>query len=110
MSARSWNAIRQKGNAMSRYIDADALMDATEHLAQVCFGQGQCYCERTKFQQLIKKQPTVDAVQVVRCKDCQWFDANGDYYDSYCDKNGISVEDDFYCADGERRTDDKDNH
>lgn len=41
--------------------------------------------------------------ELVRCKDCQWFDANGDYYDSYCDKNGIEVEEDFYCADGERR-------
>lgn len=52
---------------------------------------------------LLKEQPTVDAVPVVRCKDCQWFDANDDYYDSYCDKNGISVEEDFFCADGERR-------
>lgn len=41
--------------------------------------------------------------ELVRCKDCQWFDANSDYYDSYCDKNGISVEEDFFCADGERR-------
>jgi metal-sulfur cluster biosynthetic enzyme len=46
-----------------------------------------------------------DVIKVCRCKECQWFDANGDYYDSYCDKNGISVEEDFYCADGERRTD-----
>lgn len=45
----------------------------------------------------------VDAVPVVRCRDCQWFDANGDYYDAYCDKNGISVEEDFFCADGERK-------
>ena len=44
-----------------------------------------------------------DAVPVVRCRDCQWFDANGDYYDAYCDKNGISVEEDFFCADGERK-------
>ena len=54
---------------MSRLIDADALIETTEHLAQVCFGQGQCYCERTKFQQLIKKQPTVDAVPVVFVND-----------------------------------------
>lgn len=46
---------------------------------------------------------SVDAVPVVRCRDCQWFDANGDYYDAYCDKNGISVEEDFFCADGERK-------
>lgn len=45
----------------------------------------------------------VDAIPLVRCKDCQWFDKNGDYYDAYCDKNGIAVDDDFYCADGERK-------
>lgn len=48
-----------------------------------------------------------DVIKVCRCKDCQWFDANDDYYDSYCDKNGISVEEDFYCADGERRSDEQ---
>lgn len=46
-----------------------------------------------------------DVIKVCRCKDCQWFDANSDYYDSYCDKNGIGVEEDFFCADGERRSD-----
>lgn len=47
-----------------------------------------------------------DVIKVCRCKECQWFDANGDYYDSYCEKNGISVEEDFYCADGERKSND----
>ena len=44
--------------------------------------------------------------ELVRCKDCQWYDKDPDMYDAYCDKNGIAIEDDFYCADGERKEQD----
>ena len=96
-----------------RLIDADALKRYIDD-AEFCIK-----CQKKKlccdidcpfpaglteeWERAISEQPTVDAVQVVRCKDCQWFDANVDYYDSYCDKNGISVEEDFFCADGERK-------
>lgn len=56
--------------------------------------------------------PTVDAVQVVRCKECRFFKPwdNSDY--GKC-KTGLSVMGDMFCscgsrADGERRTDDLD--
>ena len=44
---------------------------------------------------------SADAVPVVRCKDCKWFDG-----ENCCEKIGIIVIDAelFYCADGERRT------
>lgn len=42
----------------------------------------------------INNAPTVDAVEVVRCKDCRKW--------CICHKS-----DDFYCADGERIDDDK---
>lgn len=46
----------------------------------------------------------INGEPVVRCKDCQWFDKDGDMYDGYCDKHGLAlVKDDFYCADGERK-------
>ena len=56
--------------------------------------------------------PTVDAVPVVRCKDCKW--AEVDAWWTYCKlghkedtTNSIiyTCTHDFYCADGERRTD-----
>lgn len=55
------------------------------------------------------EKPTVDAVQVVRCRECKWFDAYGDTYDPYCDHKNHrhEVRNDFYCADGERRTDEQ---
>lgn len=42
--------------------------------------------------------PPVDAVQVVRCKDCKHYDG-----DNCCMKNGLIVRDDggWFCADGE---------
>lgn len=43
---------------------------------------------------LVERQPTVDAVEVVRCKDCT--------RQMICFHS-----DDYFCADGERREDDK---
>ena len=42
-----------------------------------------------------------DLVEVVRCKDCKWFDG-----DECCVKNGLFVGFDyetFFCANGERK-------
>lgn len=106
-----------------RLIDANALAELLkderdfykkmyDYMKQPCEQDeraiiGAYYTAYSKSYHIVKDAPTVDAVQVVRCKDCQWFDANDDYYDSYCDKNGISVEEDFYCADGERKDDER---
>lgn len=50
----------------------------------------------------------VDAVEVVRCKDCKYWDTtweptNSDGY--YCSMIDLISDDDFYCAHGERKTD-----
>lgn len=44
--------------------------------------------------------PTVDAVPVVRCKDCKH------YMTIHCTCDGCCISPDWFCADGERRTDD----
>ncbi len=59
-----------------------------------------------KAMRLIFEAPTVEAVQVVRCKDCKcckpvWFHGGHTSFD--CEKHGIDVEPDFYCADGARK-------
>ena len=48
---------------------------------------------------------SVDAVPVVRCGECKYFDG-----DQCCDKIGILVIDAelFYCADGERKDGERD--
>ncbi len=50
---------------------------------------------------LVKEMPTIDAVPVVRCKDCKYY--NG--IDHYCVNDGVLVKADDYCSWGERRDD-----
>ena len=48
---------------------------------------------------LMINAPTVDAVPVIRCKDCVRYKIFGD---SYCPWIEQTVEEDFFCADGKR--------
>lgn len=57
----------------------------------------------------IDNAPTVDAVEVVRCKDCVYWDKNSFTPSSCDDVHWCSFKDlveygDWFCADGERRT------
>lgn len=59
---------------------------------------------------MIDKQPTVDAVPVIRCSKCRMSfvaDESAEMYGAeigkrYC-SNGRKVTDDFFCADGKRK-------
>ena len=108
---------------MTRLIDADALM---EQPVWLCGGWvGDSYAEGymdalDKVEETVKSAPTIDAVPVVRCKDCKHWDEHSQYgYDS---ETGIygnycmlwTPEDDFYavetpadgfCFEAERRDD-----
>lgn len=53
--------------------------------------------------EIIDDAPTVDAVEVVRCKDCRWFENDG--YHTNCQIMRFCVEADDYCSKGERRED-----
>ena len=53
----------------------------------------------------IDEMPTVNAVEVVRCKDCRWFENDG--YHTNCQIIRFCVEADDYCSRGERREDEK---
>ena len=54
------------------------------------------FAAHSKIQKLIADTPTVDAVSVVRCKDCKHR-----YEDSWCEY--VDDDDNFYCARGERK-------
>lgn len=50
--------------------------------------------------------PTVDAVEVVRCKDCRWYYIfNGHDRCDLLDLEARDIKPDWYCADGERKED-----
>lgn len=71
-----------------RLIDADALAKELMH-------EGLGY----QYNRVINA-PTVDAVPVIRCKDCVKYKI---FNDSYCPWIEQEVEEDFFCADGKRR-------
>lgn len=84
-----------------RLIDADALED-------VLHNHGFWYCGETEYTNGVvdgfslaiddvKEAPTIEAVQVVRCKDCKY--CNGEYEYCYFE---IFVKPDGYCSYGEK--------
>ena len=91
---------------MSRYIDAEKIK-YTEYING----------DVTVSKDLVEKIPTADVVEVVRCKDCQYFDRKdlmcercGDIDEPCggCHYYGSCTYDDGYCHHGERRKEDGD--
>lgn len=94
-----------------RLIDADeaykVLTDYYHHKTEI---------QHDALKEAIERVPTVDAVEVVRCKDCSWcatvksFGKEYLYCDAFYDHadgnlTGVSlmVEPDHYCSWGERK-------
>ena len=88
-----------------RLIDADALTEFIDdgHLNNP---NEKLYSEND-IREMIDMMPTVDAVPVIRCKDCvefnRWDDECGECYDGLAD--GAMVRADGYCYAAERRND-----
>ena len=107
-----------------RLIDANALCEnIKKRYCEVCKAQGKDYkevlcraCDIDDMCSEIDVAPTVDAVEVVRCKDCKYINrkihAKG--YGCLCDAHSsnregheryLYVDDGDFCSYGERRTD-----
>lgn len=85
-----------------RLIDADALV-FDGHITEDRIDDGIPH-KLTRAYMLaeqIERAPTIDAIPVVRCKDCKYF-IRADYY-TECDKVLRVVFPDDYCSRGERR-------
>lgn len=86
---------------MAKLIDDEVVK---EYLKRVIWGADR------KIDKWVDVMPAVDAMPVVRCKDCKhcYFAANRvpSQQSLVCDKSGKNVTDDWFCADGERRDDD----
>ena len=92
-----------------RLIDADRLEDVIE---DECFN----YVSDNDFnvgiqnglllaRDFVQEAPTIDAVQVVRCKDCHFcgeIDENGWHC---CENLGVGMPKNGFCSDAERRED-----
>ena len=54
------------------------------------------------FQQYVEHQPAADVAEVVRCKDCRYFDVTQTYL---CDMHHRAANEDDYCSYGIRKMD-----
>ena len=75
---------------MARLIDADALIE------EACVEGAYGYVDALQ----IANAPTVDAVPVVRCRDCA---VPHNKYTGCPELNGLVTPPDFYCPFGERK-------
>ena len=80
---------------MARLIDADAMRD--DWLEN---GENEYVYDTNAVLYSIDSQPTVDAVEVVRCRDCAVPHNN---YTGCPELNGLVTPPDFYCPFGERK-------
>ena len=83
---------------MTRLIDADVMLEELKDKNVVIAQQN--------IADWIDEQPTVDAVEVVRCKDCGHKHINHFAKECrivYCVLHGMSKHPDDFCSYGERR-------
>lgn len=92
-----------------RLIDADALQALFNVVSTSLLGDAEL-CKDTEHMvrafimttEMIQDAPTIDAVPVVRCKDCKYY--KPDEYECGCDYGLPCVKADDFCSYGERRT------
>ena len=86
-----------------RLIDANALMAEVNRTAEITKRRREQFSLRNLIM-CIKNAPTVDAVEVVRCKDCRHYGRIKGLLGLRCDLQGEQIwcKDDF-CSYGERR-------
>ena len=93
-------------SAMSRYIDADALIADLEEWKQNPNNDDSSMDLVNHFQGIVRTEPHID---IVRCKECKWYDGTA-YSNVRCrclDRAGnmkglIECTDDDFCSYGER--------
>ena len=94
---------------MNRYIDADKMYASYQEVCKgiPCMSCPFLNCEDNKceLESMILQQPVVDAVEVVRCKDCR-FHEHEEMGMVWCSNViGSWNEPNDYCSRGERRDD-----
>lgn len=99
---------------MPKYIDADALRKRMYHDAfetdsnlQRCFWDSGCWIRYKVFENALADAPTIDAVEVGRCKDCKHLSdvKIAPKWNRVCRLIGCGKALDGFCDEWERRED-----
>ena len=84
---------------MSDYIKKSDAIEAIEEIDRpgvICYGYNAKLNLGAVLDRLVGL-PSVNVVEVVRCKDCK------KYMTIHCTCDGCCISDEWYCADGERK-------
>ena len=96
---------------MSRYIDADALIEACEQWKESVEQDAQDAAWNHGIDACINEikhhAPTVNAVEVVRCKDCKYNSCSPDSGNACCDTFYGMTDQMGFCSYGERKEQEK---
>ena len=98
---------------MSRYIEREAVMKTARDGYHSDFGKSMA--DLTSLREVLEDTPTADVVEVVRCKDCKYWDkvknpkhagkgiciSPNKSIGGYCTRKGATLEND-YCSLGAR--------
>lgn len=87
-----------------RLIDADKLEELCDIMAEKCGSSGESIWNQ--FRTMVECSPTVDAVEVVRCKDCEFFSDTG-AFTGRCDVRGDHIFTNDFCSYAVWRNDDR---
>ena len=82
---------------MPRLIDADAFLAREIKRCHCVPLVGSCDEDYESLKLLLQQEPTTDAVQVVRCKDCANFRQNA-YGVCWCEEYGGAITPEDYCS------------
>ena len=96
---------------MAKYIDREALIEWLKRIPLKDLSDGRGLCRvifEDDFKKAIKKMSKgiiVDAVPVVRCKDCKHYEIHKPKVLENCKRNGylIPMKPDDFCSHGERK-------
>lgn len=83
---------------MSRYIDKDLLIENLNYFAPEHFN--------ALINDLITKQPEVDIVEIIHCKDCKWWEKQSDSAQGKCILFGdypMYPTGGWYCANADKK-------
>ena len=89
------------------YIDREKALEICENHYKHCLEMHD-YCGDTTADNIkedIEKLPTADVVEVVRCKDCDFYIKSKQFRKDWCNKHAMNVKPTDFCSYGERRTD-----
>lgn len=93
-----------------RLIDADVLCEKFQNLAYDDWNQGTGTTWANAFleaENIVEDAPTIDAVQVVRCKDCKYarmtYAGECKYCDIWFPDEAVYIAGDSFCSAAERK-------